>query len=468
MINSSRETPGPADTPAHSTEHDAKHDIKLGSTPRIAATRFASLSTAATIALVLLSIIFDWAILAAGAAALVMLIAALFVANPRSRAVAVILITIGVLCAISSIVWFDSSFDLAQLGRLNQDMVTMLAAGAFIRGVFTFRKSTTPPRLTGGAAVLRTSYVNHFMGSVLNFVAIGIVSERLQRLGRLSVNNAALVSQSFVTGALWSPFWTVTALVVAYFPTVAFLPISATGLMFAIAIIAVSALWNVKRRTPEELREPGFPLQPYILALPVALMVFVMVGHAFLPDIPVPRIVILASLVIPFFLGTVRSGIRKTSRQFTRIATRGLTSSSNEVVLFISAGIFTLGGSMLTAHLPFQLSAITPTVLTAWLLTVAMVLLSMVGVHPVVTVSVAAAMAMFVPEGGVLYATAIFWGWAVASTVGPLAGTVIYLSQRFGVRDRSLIVANMPFMLFGVTLAYPAIYVTSLLSAAWA
>lgn len=146
MINSSRETPGPADTPAHSTEHDAKHDIKLGSTPRIAATRFASLSTAATIALVLLSIIFDWAILAAGAAALVMLVAALFVANPRSRAVAVILITIGVLCAISSIVWFDSSFDLAQLGRLNQDMVTMLAAGAFIRGVFTFRKSTTPPR----------------------------------------------------------------------------------------------------------------------------------------------------------------------------------------------------------------------------------------------------------------------------------------------------------------------------------
>ncbi len=108
-----------------------------------------------------------------------------------------------------------------------------------------------------------------------------------------------------------------------------------------------------------------------------------------------------------------------------------------------------------------------PTALTAWLLTVAIVLLSALGVHPVISVSVAAAMAMFMPEGGPLYAAAVLWGWSLASAVGPLAGTVIFISQRFGVKDKDLILANVPFTVLGLALAYPAIYVAGVLTAAW-
>src|SRR5699024_801622 len=143
---------------------------------------------------------------------------------------------IGITCAVSSVVLFDSAFELAQLGRLNQDLVAMLAGGAFIRGIVRASKPVSVSRLTGRSAVLRTAYVSHFIGSVLNFVSIGLVGDHLQRGGRLTLNNAALLSQSFVLGALWSPFWSVSALVVIYFPTVALLPISATGLAFAFVL----------------------------------------------------------------------------------------------------------------------------------------------------------------------------------------------------------------------------------------
>ncbi|MGO3146321.1 MAG: hypothetical protein ACTIJ6_01445 [Leucobacter sp.] len=429
--------------------------------------KFASISTAALMCCVLLSLIFDWAELIAGAAALIMLVGAVLVASSRTRMVVAILVGIGLACAILSISLFHSAFELNQLRRLNQDLVAMLAGGAFIRGIVTSSKRATAPKLTGVPAVLRTAYVSHFIASVLNFVSLGLVGDHLQRGGRLTLNNAALLSQSFVLGALWSPFWSVSALVVIYFPTVALLPVSVTGLAFALLLLAVVSLWNFTRRSPKERLEQGYPLQPQTLALPLVLIVVVVTGHLLLPEAPVPRLVLLASVAIPFVLGTLRKGIVTTAGQFVRVAAGGLTASSNEFALFIAAGIFTVGGSMLTAHLPFQLSSLPPTVLTAWLLCIAIVLLSMVGVHPIISISVAAAMAMFVSEGGALYAAAVLWGWCLASPVGPLAGTTIFISGRFGVRGRDLIVANIPFTLVGVALAYPAIYLANELTTAW-
>src|SRR5699024_7538308 len=112
-----------------------------------------------------------------------------------------------------------------------------------------------------------------------------------------------------------------------------------------------------------------------------------------------------------------------------------------------AAGIFSVGGSTLTAYLPFHLAGVPPTVLTAWLLVVAIVLLSLIGVHPIVSISLAAAMALLAPDGAFVYAAAIAWGWSIAATVGPLAGIIIYTSQRYGVADRSLIKANLPYAL---------------------
>lgn len=427
---------------------------------------FSSVSTAILICCVLVSIPFPRFTLIAGVAAAIALIGTLLVATTRTRNIALLLTGIGVVAAVLSIILFGMRLETVQLGRFNQDLVAMLASGAFIRGVLTFSDAPTQAKLRGRPAVLRTAFVTSFVSSVLNMVSIGIIGDRLERKGRLSMNNAALLAQSYAVAALWSPFWTITALVVVYFPTVSLLPQSMTGIVFAIVLLFVISFWNASRRTPEELQEHGYSLQPRMLFLPLALIVIVLGGHFLIPDTPVPRLVTLASLAVPLVFGLARLGVRTTANRFARVVTHGLTSSANESSLFIAAGIFTVGGSMLFAHLPFNLSSVTPTVLSAWLLSVAIVLLAMVGVHPIVSISIASAMMLLVPGGETLYAAAIAWGWCIAAPIGPLAGTVIYISQRYRLRDRSLIAANFPFAIIAIVLAFPAIWIVQLGAAA--
>lgn len=429
--------------------------------------RAVSLLTAVLICCVLVSIAIPWFTAVAGVAALVTLIGVFLESTPRTRIVVAILVGVGVVSGLLSIFLFDSPLEASGLHRLNQDLIAMLAGGAFVRGVLTFTDNAPKSKLTGIPAVLRTAYTFHFMGAVLNMVSIGIVGDRLQRNGKLSLNNAALLSQNYSIAALWSPFWMVAALIFSYFPTVSVLPLSATGIGFAIVLILAASLWNAKQRTPDELRDPGYALQPSILALPVTLIVFVVIGHTVLPNTPVPRLVLLALIIIPFLFGIFRTGPRVTTQRFVRVATSGLTSSANESALFIAAGVFTVGGSMLTAHLPFQLSSVPPSVLSAWLLTVAIALLSLLGVHPIISISLASALALLVPEGAVLYAAAMAWGWAIAAPIGPLAGTVIYVSQRYAIPSRQLIKQSLPFAVFAIVLAYPGIYVMDSLSRLW-
>lgn len=427
---------------------------------------FASVTTAILICCVLVSIAFPRFTLIAGVAAAVALLGTLLVATRRTRNIALLLTGIGVTAAVLSIIIFEMRPETAQLGRFNQDLVAMLASGAFIRGVLTFSDAPAEAKLKGRPAVVRTAFVTSFVSSVLNMVSIGIIGDRLERKGRLSMNNAALLAQSYAVAALWSPFWTITALVVVYFPTVSLLPQAATGIVFAIVLLFFIAFWNASRRSPEELEERGYSLQPKMLFLPLALIVIVIGGHFLLPDTPVPRLVALASVLVPLVFGLVRLGVRETAGRFARVVTHGLTSSANESALFIAAGIFTVGGSMLMMHLPFNLSSIPPSVLSAWLLSVAIVLLAMVGVHPIVSISIASAMMLLVPGGETLYAAAIAWGWCIAAPIGPLAGTVIYISQRYSLRDRSLIAANFPFAIAAIVLAFPAIWIVQLVGAA--
>lgn len=429
--------------------------------------RYTSIALALLIVSVLGSIVSERASLVAGGVALAAFPGAVLVASVRTRVVSCILAAAGLLCLVVSVQFFGERVELSHLGSLNQDLVAMLVGGAFVRGVLSAASLPAAAKLTGTGAVMRTAFVSHFMGSILNIAAIGLVGDRLRGNGRLSVNNASLLTMAYSTAALWSPFWTVTALILTHFPGTSLLPVSISGVVFAGALLAAGTLLNVRKRSPAELADPGFPLHPGVLAVPTALIVFVVGMHSFLPNTPVPRLVLLALICIPFVFGIVRLGWSVTRQRFARVATLGLTGFSNESALFIAAGIFTVGGSMLTSHLPFQLSGVTPSVLSAWLLTVAIALLSLVGVHPIVTVSISAALAFLVPSGGILYAAAIAWGWSIAAPVGPLAGTVVYLSQRYRIPGKSLITANLPFAGMALAAAYPGIACAEQLARLW-
>lgn len=419
-------------------------------------------------ALVVLSIPFPELTVAAGAVTVLVLVAALATSTARTRSVAFLLLGIGVGCLAITWIVFRDPPQASMLSRMNQDIIGLFASAAFVRTVVTVRPNARPPRLAGRPAVFRTAFATHFMSSVLNIVTLGIVGDRLSSGRRIGINDASLMTQAFAAAALWSPFWAVSAVIVSYTPDAPILALAAVGIGFAVVVTAVAATWSISRRSPVELQDHGYALQPSLLAVPAFLIAVVLLGHQLLPETPIPRLVLLASLCIP-----VLASLRASSRgsrplaefaRLSRVSYAELRGSANESALFIAAGVLTIGVSSLILHLPWSFDGLPATVALAWCFALAITVLSALGIHPIITVSTVYAVGLITPESAVLYAAAVMWGWCTAMPLGPLSGTLIFVSGRFGVPIRAMIRANVPFTVFALALAWPGIALAGLLA----
>jgi hypothetical protein len=163
---------------------------------------------------------------AAGVVALALLVPALFVASRRTRVVSILIASLGIGSGVvaATLGEFPS---LVHTGRLNQDLIAMLAGGLFIgltvrraRGHIPSSTGSTGTgstdaestvagstvagseandvvawHRTGVAAVFRTAAVTHLFGSVLSMVSVGIVGDQLSAQSRLSARDATLLGR---------------------------------------------------------------------------------------------------------------------------------------------------------------------------------------------------------------------------------------------------------------------------------
>lgn len=414
------------------------------------------------IVLVLASIIWPKLSAIAGVFGLLLIVPALIVASPRTRLVGVLISSIGVICVVVAVLLGELP-TASQTAKLNQDLIAMLAGGTFVgltlRGIpgtgnGASGSATAPtPRLTGTAAVFRTGIVAHLLGSVLNMVTMGLMGDRLSAHSRLDSRDANLIGRSFALGALWSPFWTVTALIVVLVPGVDLWRLFGIGAVFAIVFLTLSTWQNARSRGAAVRGYQGYALAPAQLVVPIALLVVVLGSHFALPDTPVPRLVLLASVGVTFIELCVRAGLRTAGRMMSEVANRGLASSVNEVTLFLAAGVMTVGAGMLMSAIDFRLELPPFGPLLAWGMMLTIVLLSLVGVHPIIGISLAVSLLQPFEGDPTLLAAAITWAWAISSPVGPLSGNTIFLSQRYGLSPGTLVRQNLPYALMGIVLA---------------
>lgn len=408
------------------------------------------------ILLVLASIIWPPISDVAGLVGLLLLIPALIIAGTRTRIVAILITVIGLACAVAAaILGVFPSLD--HTGKLNQDLIAMLAGGAFV-GLTLRRGNGTAEiapesRLAGRPAVFRTGLVVHLLGSVLNMVTLGLVGDRLSAQTRLDVRDAGLLARSYSIAALWSPFWTVTALIVVLVPGVNLWRLFGIGAIFAVVFLALSTWQNAASRGPAVRDFRGYSLAPRQLIVPVALVIVVLGSHFLLPATPVPRLVLLASVGVTLVILWVRFGPRRAGRMMGEVANRGLAESVNEVALFLAAGVMTVGASLLLSAIDFQLALPPFGPLMAWLLLLTIVVLSALGVHPIIGISLTVSLLQPFSGDPTLLAAAITWAWAISAPTGPLSGNTIFLSQRYGLSTRAIVRQNLPFGLIGLALA---------------
>ncbi|MBC9928615.1 MULTISPECIES: hypothetical protein [unclassified Leucobacter] len=426
------------------------------SAPAGAAQTLLARGLSALIALVLASIVWPQLSALAGLAGLLLLVPALVTAGSRTRIVAILITAIGLACAVAAAMLGELP-SLSHTGKLNQDLIAMLAGGAFVGLTLRSRGGTAEvapeSQLSGIPAVFRTGLVIHLLGSVLNMVTLGLVGDRLSAQTRLDVRDAGLLARSYSIAALWSPFWTVTALIVVLVPGVNLWRLFGIGAIFAVVFLALSTWQNAASRGPAVREFRGYSLAPRQLIVPVTLVVVVLGSHFLLPETPVPRLVLLASVGVTLVILWVRFGPQEAARMMSRVANRDLAASVNEVALFLAAGVMTVGASLLLSAVDFQLALPPFGPLLAWLLVLTIVVLSAVGVHPIIGISLAVSLLQPFTGDPTLLAAAITWAWAISAPTGPLSGNTIFLSQRYGLSAGVIVRQNLTYGLIGLALA---------------
>jgi len=338
----------------------------------------------------------------------------------------------------------------ADLLAQNLPILAMLAGVSFLRSAGAGLSGDGGAAPRGPGAYLRTLLGLHAFGAVINLSALVIIADRLagasdrpgaaatgQRRGpaprTLDPRAALLLSRGFSCAAFYSPFFGGVALALASTPGSSLAAVAAVGGPAAALALAYAAL-EARLRDPLRLRDfAGYPLRYESLWLPGALAAGVAVSHWLAPERSVLGVITVLAPATTALLLLGRHGPGRGTRALERHVTGQLPGMSGELALFLAAGVLAVGlralVGVLAPELPFERFDVT----AAGLLLAGIVLLAVIGVHPVVPVAVATPLlAPLAPSPNLLAATYTL-AWGIGVSVSPFSGTHLTLQGRYGV-----------------------------------
>jgi hypothetical protein len=392
--------------------------------------------------------------LAAGVAALLGGAVGLTLVRGAPRVIAFVLTAAGV-AALSIALANGLAPTLPEALAVNQDLVGMLAGVSFLR-LLPLAREATRTRLSGRAAVTRTALVVHTLGAVINISAVALVGDRLARSAPLRMADGMLLTRAYATGAFWSPFWVAAAAAISFAPGADARITIGLGLLVAIAVLLLSMLDVYRALGPDLAGYDGYALTWALLRIPLTLVGFVLAMHLWLPQVPIPRIVLLGSVLVTVagvLVAFGRSGLALVARH----ATSGLSDLRSETTLFVAAGVLTVGLRSLLPLLDVGLPFDGYTVWIAWLSIIAMALLAVVGIHPIVSMALVAVAVLPLEPNPSIFVLAATIGWGTAAAIGPTSGILMHVSARFDLDALRIALRNAPFSVITVLVALPVL-----------
>ncbi|MCC5903751.1 MAG: hypothetical protein JJT87_17690 [Halomonas sp.] len=374
----------------------------------------------------------------------------------RSRIQAGVLFVLGVLMLAVARVVYGAEVNWPAMLQGNVFVATMLVGVSFISLIGTQGNKRAPgKRVTGADGVLRTWLGVHFLGSILNLSTILMVGDRLARRAPLTAPQLLALNRGLSSAALWSPFFASMAVVIALAPEVQYGQVALVG--FPLAMLS-GVLTTLELRRRFDLTEvDGFSLSPRSLLMPTSMAAMVMLFHFWLT--PALTIVSIITFLIPgvALLSNLREGPRYTLRRIRQHTVTRLPSMRGEISLFLAAGLLTLGLSTLVAAAAGDEWTLFARfgMWQAMVSFAAITLSALVGLHPIIGVSVLASILNLQGGEQTLFAFVAVSAWAVGTSVGPLSGINLSLQGRYGVsgyrmmKDNLLYAAMMSLLTLG-------------------
>ncbi|WP_051560021.1 hypothetical protein [Marinobacterium jannaschii] len=346
----------------------------------------------------------------------------------QQRLQALLMVASGVLGIIYSVLSSGKLQPLLNALTGNQALITMLVSVSFLRLLAADDPATAPPAPVGNATLWRTLLGVHLFGAVINFSAVIIFGDRMAARQPIKPIQLLCLSRGFCMAALWSPFFAAMGVALTNAPGAELSVLALAGL--PLAAIALLLAGRELAQQPEADQFSGYPMQRSALWLPLVLAVLMFLGHRYLPQLSVLTLIALIALSLP---AAVLSLQRRHSARlcFRRHIQGALPNMGAEVTLFLSAGVLASGiaAVMQVSHFSLQLISFGAT--EASLLLALGLLLSMVGVHPVITIATAGGVLAPVVDSPNLLGATFLMIWALGVVASAYSGIHLAMSGRF-------------------------------------
>jgi hypothetical protein len=360
--------------------------------------------------------------------------------SARQRAVVAALVAAG----LAGIAWDAASGAAGLIERAlaqNIPLIGMLIAVSFLQLVSVGRGAAAEPLTRGRWALLRTLIGVHLFGAVINFSAVAIFADRLSARTRLTLEQAMGLSQAFIIGAVWSPFYGAMAVALTVAPGASLTRLMAVGLPLTAAALLLTWLTLSSRRYGGAREFEGYPVRFEALWVPAVLALGVLAVHELRPSWSVLAVIAALAPLVTALTLAAREGNRAAA-SLRRLVEVRLPEMGGEMALFLAAGVLSAGMAGVIAALDLELpfrryggfeasAVLLVTNVFAWL-----------GFHPVIMVSVLGPWLAPLDPDPTLLAMTFLMNWAVGLIACPMSNTLLAIHGRYGIALGELLARN--------------------------
>lgn len=279
----------------------------------------------------------------------------------------------------------------------------------------------------------------HLLSSCMNLASLRILGDKFFNLQGGNEKAASFVLVGFATCSCWSPFFAALTLCIAAAPNSRYESVVPFGFLFS-AIFMTSIYYLGSRAIRSEtarLEKIDFSLKFILKLLSVIAMT---IGIVYL-DFGFSVIVAVSISCITVVLTTIvlNSKSEKLTESLLSFLQNDLGRTVNEIALFSSCGVLSLGISTLVGGVDQSIIQLMWTPLVTILIPLLIVGLAMIGLHPVASIaSVGALFSGLYADSPDLLAIMLVIGWCLAVIASPMSGARVYLSSSFQINQMQL------------------------------
>ena len=327
----------------------------------------------------------------------------------------------------------------------NQAILAMLATVSFLRVGTRADRHTVLPR--GRGAILQTLLAVHLFGAIINISAAFVVGQRISAAGSLTPLQAKVISRAFAAAACWSPLFASMAVVLHYVPQVSIVAVVRVNLVLA-ALLLAYATWDLGRDR-DAADFTGFPLQREALTAPLTLSALVLLLYTQPTGWSILTTIVVAALLCVLVL-RIAQPLAVTRRLLRQHIERELPRMGGEFALFIGATVLAAGIAAVVRLHPLALVVDPPNASAAVPLLVALVVITLCGIHPVISVATLSGLFPAHLTAPNVVATVALMAWSVTLATSPFSGTTLALQGRFGISATHFLRWNFRYTLVGL------------------